>query len=174
MTSFAALCHSSHLGEQLSGKANAFLSSLIKNWRKSEVRTDELWIFHHRYLADTQFPGQKARFSFKNHALSSEFALQDDLLLISGHIHQPFVREHYICVGSIWSTSPLETNQVKYLFQVNPTQKKLIATSLFINPYIHIKESEIPTLNKEILDDWRKQIYTSCCQYLSTSHLGWT
>ena len=72
-----------------------------------------LTIIHHYYFDNVIFPGQKSKFSFKDVALSSQWLDDNELQFISGHLHQAFYYKNYLCVGSIWATSPLEENQIK-------------------------------------------------------------
>lgn len=65
--------------------------------------------------------------------------------LISGHLHQPFTHNNYLCLGSVWSTSSLETNQNKYVYQYTTANKKITAIPLMINPQVTIRSQEALT-----------------------------
>ena len=77
----------------------------------------ELIVIHHYYTADTKFPGIKALFGYKDIALCPQWLDDNNLRMISGHIHHSFSYKNYLCIGAIWSTSPLEYNLCQYLFQ---------------------------------------------------------
>lgn len=122
------------------------VEELIKQWETHSAAINlqalqgfidhpDMTLIHHYYVANTVFPGQKTRFSFKDHALSELWLMRPDLRIISGHIHRPFSDRNYLCTGSLRYTSPGETNHIKYCFawDCNDT---LIATPLLINPYL--------------------------------------
>ena len=71
--------------------------------------------------------------------------------MISWHIHQSFSIENYICVWSIWYTSPLEYNQIKYLWQRDTKNNTLKATPSNINPYLRFPLEEDSVINEEFL-----------------------
>ena len=73
-------------------------------------------LIHHYYIEWVSFPWQKAKFGFKDKALSSHWLDNKNLHLISWHLHQAFLFKNYLCTWSIWATSPLETDQIKYFF----------------------------------------------------------
>ena len=89
---------------------------MVKKERLSDPKK-ELIVIHHYYTADTKFPGIKALFGYKDIALSPQWLDDTHLRLISGHIHHSFSYKNYLCIGAIWSTSPLEHNLYQYLFQ---------------------------------------------------------
>ncbi|USN55731.1 MAG: hypothetical protein H6765_03970 [Candidatus Peribacteria bacterium] len=158
---FQALCEDSHVGMQQSGRANSLLYRLVQEWR-SKQSPKELLILHHRYLVDTVFPGQQARFSYKSPGLSSHWLHEDDIRLLSGHLHQPFVHKNYCCVGSVWSTSPLEINQLKFVFVRK--DGRMHAEPLAINPYLSLEVSE--KLSAELLEAQWQQVVQQSCQHL--------
>lgn len=134
---FEELATSQHRWEVLSAYANSILSHAVDEWRQSTHRTDRLYIIHHRYIQKTRFPGQQAMFSYKSPALDNAWLDEDDVLLISWHLHQPFSHKNYLCVWSVRHTSPLEVNQTKYLFRLTD-QWVVEAIAVAINPYISI------------------------------------
>lgn len=104
---------------------------------------------HHYYFNSTVFPGQKSKFSYKDIALNEQFLELSEVKFISGHLHQGFTHANYLCTGSVRSTSSLETNQNKYIFQYDTTTKKITAIPIAINPQILVQNKEMIT--EEIL-----------------------
>lgn len=100
------LQESSNQHERQSGYLNQVMLEYIEQHQPTLV-------VHHYYTHNTNFPGQKSRFNYKDIALCEGFLDLSDLKMVSGHLHQPFTYKNYLCTGSIWSTSPLEINQVK-------------------------------------------------------------
>ena len=84
--------------ERTSATINSVLEQHVDTRRKKKERTDTLMIFHHWYIAQTVFPGQNTRFSYADQSLSPLFAQQEDLWLVSGHMHRAFIRERAICI----------------------------------------------------------------------------
>ncbi|MFA7298098.1 MAG: metallophosphoesterase [Candidatus Absconditabacterales bacterium] len=123
---------SNHKHEQFSGYINKFLAEQID-------RNPNLTIFHHYYINGTSFPGQKSKFNYKDIALNDQFLDIPSIKLISGHLHQPFTHTNYLCLGSVRSTSSLETNQNKYIYQYITIDKKITAIPLMINPQVTIR-----------------------------------
>lgn len=128
------LIASDNANEQRSWYANAFLSSLIEK-RKNAHPWKKLVVMHHRYTNKTSFPWQFAQFSYRSPALSEFFMDDWNISLISGHLHQPFAYKNYLCCWSLWSTSPLETNQLKYFFVMHK-DLSVTAKEYHHNPYI--------------------------------------
>jgi len=106
-------------------------------------------LVHHFYIANTSFPGQFAKFSFKNIALSDEIFKQD-FKIVSWHLHKAFRYKNYVCVGSFWNTSPLEENDTKVIFSYPNNFEQVI-----INPYISFETEEKITEN-DILEKWKE------------------
>jgi len=107
-------------------------------------------LVHHFYTTNTAFPGQFAKFSFKNIALSDEiFKWEWDI--VSGHLHKGFKHKNYTCVGSFWNTSPLEENDTKFVFTYPDRFKQVI-----INPYISLENNWEKIENKDILNKWKE------------------
>jgi len=108
-------------------------------------------IIHHFYTENTQFPGQFAKFSFKNIALSSKI-FKFNGKIISGHLHKWFKHKNYTCVGSFWNTSPLEENDIKIVYNYPNKFQQVI-----INPYISFEVHEKDKITKEdILKKWNE------------------
>ncbi len=104
---------------------------------------------HHFYVANTAFPWQFAKFSYKNIALSDEIFKQD-FDIVSGHLHKAFKHKNYTCVGSFWNTSPLEENDTKIVFSYPDNFQQVI-----INPYIAFQtEEKIST--DDIKNKWKE------------------
>ena len=144
------LSQSNKKNEQISAHINQVLLDYIKKYPK-------LTVIHHYYIEWISFPWQRARFYFNDIALSHLFCDLENIKMISGHLHQGFVYKNYLCTGSVRSTSPLETNHIKALFQYsnNSIKWKLI----FINPYFFIDNSSINKTNNDSLFsiDWENK-----------------
>ena len=76
----------------------------------------DLTLIHHYYVEWVSFPWQKAKFSFRDRALSQHWLDQVNLQIISWHLHQAFAYKNYLCTGSLRATSPLEIDQIKYFW----------------------------------------------------------
>jgi len=133
---------STHKHEAFSWYINTYLAEQID-------KKPNLTIFHHYYINGTAFPGQKSKFNYKDIAINEQFLDIPSIKMISGHLHQPFTHTNYLCLGSVWSTSSLETNQNKYVFQYDTTNKKITALPLMINPQVTIRSKE--PVNKAML-----------------------
>lgn len=127
-----------HKHEQFSWYINKFLSEQID-------RNPNLTIFHHYYINGTSFPWQKSKFNYKDIALNEQFLDIPSIKMISGHLHQPFSHTNYLCLGSVRSTSSLESNQNKYVFQYDTKSKKVTALPLMINPQVMIRSKDAIT-----------------------------
>lgn len=113
---------------------NIFFSeqlNLVVKWFTKKY--PNLILIHHYYVEWISFPWQKAKFSFKDRALSSNRLDQKWLLMISWHLHQAFSYKNYLCTWSVWATSPLEIDQIKYLRSYNNWQ--FDAQEVWINYY---------------------------------------
>jgi len=133
ITEFSNLLQKSpHKHEQFSWYINKFISEQVDKhpW---------ITIFHHYYINGTSFPWQKSKFNYKDIALNEQFLDIPNIKMISGHLHQPFTHTNYLCLGSVWSTSSLETNQNKYVFQYDTKSKTVTAIPLMINPQVTIR-----------------------------------
>ncbi len=123
------LLASKNSNERLSGEINMILNGYIE-------KNPRLTIIHHYYMADTKFPGQQAIFDYKDIALCPDLLDNENIQMISGHIHMPFAYKNYLCVGSIWYTSPLEQDHHKFLYQRDVESNTINAQQVAINPYI--------------------------------------
>ncbi len=110
--SLRELAFSNNKRERYSLSINLCLLELVAKLRHTSS-CDTIVVFHHYYVESTEFPGQTSRFAFKDVALSKEWLSVNDIRMISGHLHQAFVYQNYLCVGSVRSTSPLEFNHYK-------------------------------------------------------------
>lgn len=131
-----SLQDSSHAWERLSAKANHVLASLVSERKYSQMSSQSLMIFHHWYVWKTVFPGQHSSFGWKSPALDPYFCDIDKVKLVSGHIHHPFVYKHYCCLWSVWSSSPLEIDQQKFLRHYDDRKQVLTAVPCSVNPYV--------------------------------------
>ena len=93
----------------------------------------DLTLIHHYYVEWVAFPWQKAKFSFRDRALSQHWLDQTNLQIISWHLHQAFAYKNYLCTWSLRATSPLEINQIKYFWTWN--DGKFTAHETGINYY---------------------------------------
>lgn len=120
---------SNNKNEQISRKVNQTLATMIEKHPESTI-------VHHYYFNKTKLPGQKSQFSYKDISLNEDLLDIPNTQFISWHLHQACSFKNYLCTGSIWSSSPLENNQEKLLFQYNTTNKSFTASPIRINPYI--------------------------------------
>ncbi len=134
-----AISDFSTLLEKSTHKHEAFSWYINKLLTEQIDKNPNLTIFHHYYINGTAFPWQKSKFNYKDIALNEQFLAIPNIKFISGHLHQPFTHTNYLCLGSVRSTSSLETNQNKYIFQYNTTSKKVTALPLMINPQVTIR-----------------------------------
>jgi len=121
--------------EQHSAKINKILLNFLDT-------EDKITVIHHYYINKIKFPGQKARFSFKDISLSEYFLENKNIKMISGHLHQPFSWKNYFCLGSVRSTSSLESNQLKILARYDIKKQKLFLEQTQINPYFLIEQKQ--------------------------------
>lgn len=117
----------------------------LNNSKAVVYNNPNLTIFHHYYINGTSFPWQKSKFNYKDIALNEQFLDIPSIKMISGHLHQPFTHTNYLCLWSVWSTSSLESNQNKYVFQYDTKSKKITALPLMINPQVMIRSKEALT-----------------------------
>lgn len=157
--------------EQFSGRLNEYLALEVAQWIENNKQDDmKLHVIHHYYLADKQFPWQKWRYYFKDIALSSDWLKINMVKLISGHIHQPFCVDNYLCVWSIWSTSPLELNQCKYLWKYDNSRKVYVAEEFHFNPYIRISHEDIDTaIDNQYLHTFISKVFVESRENLQSS-----
>lgn len=163
-----SLLVSSKPWERLSGMLNQIALAYYETARD---KVNQIIIYHHYYTAQTQFPGVKASFHFRDGALHSWFCIFDKLKLISGHIHEPFQFNNYLCCGSFWHTSALETNECKYYFVGEPV-KWFQAHMTHINPKISIEyDKQVLSLGREKLDETIVQKAFDDCVKVSVSNI---
>ena len=150
------LKQSTNKNELLSASVNEYLWSAIAGEK-------DLLVIHHYYINNTKFPGQKSKFTYKDVALHEDILKQTDIKLISWHLHQSFAHGNYVCLGSVRSTTPLEANQNKFLFQYK--NGILEATQSDINPYIIVEQgtwsfsqSDLEAKIKNILEENKKNL----------------
>ncbi len=149
ISDFSALLEkSNHKHEAFSWYINKYLAEQLEKYPWINV-------FHHYYFNNTVFPGQKSKFNYKDIALNEQFLELPDVRFISGHLHQGFTHTNYLCTGSVRSTSSLETNQNKYIFQYDTTTKKITTLPITINPQILVQSKEILT-EKILLEEIEK------------------
>jgi len=155
-----------NLLQKSNNKHEAFSWYINKFLAEQIDKNPELTIFHHYYINGTPFPWQKSKFNYKDVALNEQFLDIPSIKLISGHLHQPFTHTNYLCLGSIWSTSSLETNQNKYIFHYDTKSKKITALPITINQQIMIRTKEALTeaaLLKELqaINEANKKYFSS-------------
>jgi hypothetical protein len=100
-----------------------------------------LTFIHHYYFDGVAFPGQKSKFSFRDVALSSQWLYDKDLHFISGHLHQAFYYQNYLCTGSVRATSPLEENQIKGFWKYSDGKWEFYETG--INYYFAMESGQL-------------------------------
>lgn len=105
--------------EEKRNKNIAFSNQLNLVVERFTKKYSDLILIHHYYIEWVSFPWQKAKFSFKDRALSQRWLDEKWVLMVSWHLHQPFSYKNYLCIWSVWATSPLEADQIKYLWSFN-------------------------------------------------------
>lgn len=134
---FNNLVNSNNKNERNSWYLNIYLEDKL-NEQKFDI------VFHHHYFVNTQFPWQKARFSYKDLALSDSFLRMEEVKFISGHLHKWFSVDNYFCTGCIWASSPLEDNDFKFMYKyTNDTLYPYISD---VNYYLSISQEEIDSI----------------------------
>jgi predicted phosphodiesterase len=162
---YAFLEQEEHPNAKQSARLNQFLADTLIAWKTKENR-QVLLVIHHRYIVNTIFPWQQARFSFTSPGLDASWLEEQDIRLLSGHLHSAFVHKNYLCTGSIWHTSPLETNEMKWLFTGSPTGK-MHAHPCVINPYLVVEQQEEAVIDTTILDTLRQWYAQKSAQLLT-------
>ena len=153
-----ALLQSKEKGELMSWKINQLVQGFCKKY-------SDLTLIHHYYTNKEQFPGYRASFSYKDVALSEYFLEVPGLKMISGHLHAPFVYKNYLCVGSLWATSSLESNQIKGLWSLK--ERKLnfygqqVVNYLQLDGEKKIEKSDFDLLYREMSDQLRNNLASS-------------
>lgn len=125
----------------------------------------DLTLIHHYYVEWVSFPWQKAKFNFRDRALSQHWLDQANLQIISWHLHQAFAYKNYLCTGSLRATSPLEIDQIKYFwiwkdgkFTAHETgvnyyftmERKTWSSDLFSQSFQAISENDILSHRKSL------------------------
>ena len=135
-----------------------------------------LVLIHHYYVEWVSFPWQKAKFTFRDRALSQHWLDKKDLQIISWHLHQSFAYKNYLCTWSIWATSPLEIDQIKYFFVWKDwkflayeswinyyfiMERKAWNTDLFTQSYKAVSENDILLHWKALqnLDNFKESLF---------------
>ena len=131
------LLDSPNYNEQLSGALNHYL---LQNYKPG------MTLIHHYYTANISFPGQQAKFDYKDISLHPGWTKYADNI-ISGHLHKAFIHENYLCAGSIRSTTSGERNQSKFLWKRDTKSDTYEAYEIAINPYISVEWWENLTVN---------------------------
>jgi len=141
--------------EQQSALINQILLEQI-----NKLQDQDILVLHHHYINATKFPWQKARFNFKDIALSQHFLDLQNIKIISGHLHQSFIHKNYCCLGSVRSSSPLEINQVKVVAQYDVNKEELNFYTININPYIFIdqKQDDKTFVDEDTIKEIREQV----------------
>lgn len=163
-TQISELKKSSNKREYQSACINYLLLSLINDFGNDE----EVFVVTHHYFDDVQFPWLKAKFAFKNIALSKYFLDFQNVRFISGHLHSAFSYKNYICLWSAWNTSPLEVNEIKFLAKYS--EWKFYLTPNFVNPYFVFdlkNDSENKFLSQELFDKSLDNIFEETKKFFS-------
>lgn len=123
-----ALTESTNKYEQASGWLNLTLEHYTQT---QQIDT----VIHHYYTADTQFPGLRTQFSYRDVSVDPYWCNQwyD---VVSWHIHHPLIYGRYLCCGSLRTTAANETNQFKY-YRIKHG-KSIQWHQLQINPHVTI------------------------------------
>jgi predicted phosphodiesterase len=137
LESSRGLLESPKKGEKLSWLLN---SIVLTYYETNKNKYPKIVFYHHYYTAKTFFPGVNTQFQFRDGAIHPKFLDINGIMLISGHIHEPFSFQNYLCCGSFWHTSSLEKNEAKYYF-VWDVNKWFEAQMLHINPKISFEVS---------------------------------
>lgn len=155
-----------HAQTKASYLLNTCMSDMIKQERAFD-KNKELVIIHHYYTANTIFPGLKTVFSYKDIALSPQWMDDKNLRIISGHIHHAFAYKNYLCIWSMRSTSPLEANQLQYLFHYR--NDMIHAQQIAMNPYLTIHTPHNTIVNESYIQQHRQQIQQQSIKQFKTS-----
>jgi hypothetical protein len=156
---YTALTQSTNKYEQASGRLNLTLEHYTQTHKIDTI-------IHHYYTADTQFPGLRTQFSYRDVALDPYWmtAWYD---VISWHIHHPFVYGSYLCCGSLWNTAANETNQFKYYWIKHDTTIQW--HQLQINPHLTLPYTGSAISESDIISH-RETITTQQIEQLRSTH----
>ncbi|HMT00738.1 MAG TPA: metallophosphoesterase [Candidatus Absconditabacterales bacterium] len=152
---------SENKNEQFSGHLNELIA-------RHSQKAKNLLVIHHYYIANQQFPGIQSKFSFKDKAISADFLDHKNLKFISGHLHRAFTYKNYLCLGSFWSTTPGEINELKRVCQFSPEKELLTLQEICLNPYITVNAIN-EKINEKIVEETRKNIKNSHIQDIKKS-----
>lgn len=125
------LTESSHKHEKMSGLLTNYI---LQTWEKSP----DLLVIFHQYIAHTRLPGQQSMFGYKDVALHPGLLDLSWLRLLSGHVHQVCSYKNYIGIGSIRHTSPLEVQEIKWLFLL--VDGVMTMEPVLLYPYLQVQE----------------------------------
>ena len=169
---YTELVKSKNKNVKFSAQLNLIVKWFMKNY-------DNLILVHHYYIEWISFPWQSAKFDFKDRALSHDILDKKNLQIISWHLHQAFAYKNYLCVWSVWATSPLEFNQIKHIFLFKNwkfeaweiwinyyfmMERKKTSTNLFIQDFQPISESDMLShrteLQKKDFDNLNQDLLT--------------
>ena len=143
------LLESKDKNEVFSWKINQLVNWFIKKeWK--------LTIIHHYYTNKQKFPWYRSQFSFKDIALSEELFDNPDITLISWHLHAPFVYMNYLCTWSVWPTTSLESNHLKWMFIYSNSNFSFYASQ----PIHYIETENVWATNEEQIQSIYRQ-YTN-------------
>jgi hypothetical protein len=143
------LLESKDKNEVFSWKINQLVNWFIKKeWK--------LTIIHHYYTNKQKFPWYRSQFSFKDIALSEELFDNPDITLISWHLHAPFVYMNYLCTWSVWPTTSLESNHLKWMFTHSNSNFSFYASQ----PIHYIETENVWVTNEEQIQSIYRQ-YTN-------------
>ena len=143
------LLESKDKNEVFSWKINQLVNWFIKKeWK--------LTIIHHYYTNKQKFPWYRSQFSFKDIALSEELFDNPDITLISWHLHAPFVYKNYLCTWSVWPTTSLESNHLKWMFTYSNSNFSFYASQ----PIHYIETENVWVTNEEQIQSIYRQ-YTN-------------
>lgn len=126
------LHNSKNSNERFSSKLNNLLLDYYANSK------EDLFVFHHYYFANIQFPGQKTKFSFKNIALSEKFLDYKNLFFLSWHLHNSFCYKNYFCTWDIWNISSLEQNKFNFLYKFDIKNCNIYPEVIYSNIYLSL------------------------------------
>lgn len=164
---YAYLEAEEHPNAKQSARLNQCITDMVQEWRAKET-LHPLLLIHHRYVVNTVFPWQQARFSFTSPGIDAAWLDATDIRMLSGHLHSAFVHKNYLCTGSIWYTSPLESNEVKWMFR-RETWGNILATPFVINPYIVIDQKEGEMVDQAQLQELRQTLCQKSASLLQST-----
>lgn len=153
------LSQSAHKTERRSAAISLYIADAY-------VRYPDLLVIHHYYTAWVSLPWQKSRFSFIDVALHNGLLDLPGLRLLSGHIHQVCSYKNYLCIGSVWYTSPLEINEVKWLFIYR--DDRMTMYPLLLNPYIRFPYTQW-SINASMVHAFIDTVRSSVQSYFQSS-----